>query len=120
MSLTDITQRRVATNGIELNIAEQGADDAPLVLMLHGFLAHARCFAFIAPLLAKKYHLVAFDFSGMGDSESREAYSEELRIQEEQARLPELESRLSELEGQQQLDLAAYQMDGFVHTRPIA
>ena len=35
MSSADINQRRVKTNGIELNIAEQG--EGPLVLMLHGF-----------------------------------------------------------------------------------
>ena len=33
--MSSITQRRVATNGIHLNIAEQG--EGPLVLMLHGF-----------------------------------------------------------------------------------
>ena len=32
-----ITNRRIASNGIELNIAEQGKDDAPLIVMLHGF-----------------------------------------------------------------------------------
>ena len=31
----NINQRRVETNGISLNIAEQG--EGPLVLMLHGF-----------------------------------------------------------------------------------
>ena len=31
----DVTQRRIETNGITLNIAEQG--DGPLVLLLHGF-----------------------------------------------------------------------------------
>lgn len=54
----------------------------PGVLLLHGFLAHARCFAFIAPLLAKEYYVVAYDFSGMGDSGVREAYPDEVRLQE--------------------------------------
>ena len=34
----NINQRRVETNGISLNIAEQG--EGPLVLMLHGFRNH--------------------------------------------------------------------------------
>src|SRR3546814_1794593 len=40
--------------------------------MTHGFLAHARCFAFIAPFLAKDYDVVAYDLSAMGDSAVRE------------------------------------------------
>src|SRR3546814_16174560 len=39
--------------------------------MTHGFLAHARCFAFIAPFLADDYDVVAFDLAGMGDSDRR-------------------------------------------------
>ncbi|RQW79395.1 MAG: alpha/beta hydrolase, partial [Methylococcus sp.] len=35
MKASDISERRVATNGIHLNIAEQG--EGPLVLLLHGF-----------------------------------------------------------------------------------
>lgn len=54
----------------------------PGVLLLHGFLAHARCFAFIAPLLADDYHVVAYDFSGMGDSGTRDEYPDSVRIQE--------------------------------------
>jgi pimeloyl-ACP methyl ester carboxylesterase len=42
------------------------------VLLLHGFLAHARCFAFITPFLAKEYYVVAYDFFGMGDSKEVE------------------------------------------------
>src|SRR3546814_13280169 len=41
-------------------------------LNTHGFLAHARCFAFIAPFLAKDYDVVAYDLSAMGDSAVRE------------------------------------------------
>ncbi|MBT5334717.1 MAG: alpha/beta hydrolase, partial [Gammaproteobacteria bacterium] len=32
-----MSQRRIATNSIELNIAEQGNATAPLILLLHGF-----------------------------------------------------------------------------------
>ena len=48
----------------------------PPVLLTHGFLAHARAFAFIAPLLARRFHLVAFDMSGMGDSGYRAEYTD--------------------------------------------
>src|SRR3546814_2919648 len=49
-------------------------------LNTHGFLAHARCFAFIAPFLAKDYDVVAYDLSAMGDSAVR---SEERRVGKE-------------------------------------
>lgn len=54
----------------------------PGILLLHGFLAHSRCFAFIAPLLANDYYVVAYDFSGMGDSGKREKYPDQVRLQE--------------------------------------
>jgi pimeloyl-ACP methyl ester carboxylesterase len=50
--------------------------------MLHGFLAHSRCFAFIAPLLADDYHIVAYDLSGMGDSGTRADYADDIRAKE--------------------------------------
>ncbi|MFT4520822.1 MAG: pimeloyl-ACP methyl ester carboxylesterase [Halioglobus sp.] len=59
-----------------------GDPTKPGILLLHGFLAHSRCFAFIAPLLAKDYYVVAYDFSGMGDSGVREKYPDEVRLQE--------------------------------------
>lgn len=49
-----------------------GNPAAPPVLMTHGFLSHARCFAFVAPYLAGDYHVVVYDPSGMDDSEVRE------------------------------------------------
>jgi pimeloyl-ACP methyl ester carboxylesterase len=68
---------------VALSIISAGAIlPKPGVLLLHGFLAHARCFAFIAPFLAREYYVVAYDFSGMGDSGVREEYSDEVRLQE--------------------------------------
>ncbi len=70
------------SGGCPIHYFSWGDPANPGVLLLHGFLAHARCFAFIAPLLARDYYLVAFDFSGMGDSGAREAYPDEIRLQE--------------------------------------
>lgn len=70
MSVTEITQRRVATNGIELNIAEQGPADGPLVLMLHGFPESWYSWRHqFAPLAAAGYHAVAPDMRGYGSSD---------------------------------------------------
>ena len=72
----------VESNGAKIHYFRWGAPSKPGILMLHGFLAHARCFAFIAPFLATDYHVVAYDLSGMGDSDSRDDYPDDLRIAE--------------------------------------
>lgn len=70
MSIAEISQRRVATNGIELNIAEQGPADGPLVLMLHGFPESWYSWRHqFAPLAAAGYHAVAPDMRGYGNSD---------------------------------------------------
>ena len=68
--------------GCPIHYFSWGNPANPGVLLLHGFLAHARCFTFIAPLLANDYYVVAYDFSGMGDSGAREEYPDEVRLQE--------------------------------------
>jgi pimeloyl-ACP methyl ester carboxylesterase len=48
--------------------------DLPVLVLLHGFRAHARWWDFIAPFFADQYRVIAPDFSGMGDSELRATY----------------------------------------------
>ena len=59
-----------------------GDPSRPAVLMTHGMMAHSRCWAFIAPLLARHFYLAAFDTSGMGDSSWHPSYSYEQRAAE--------------------------------------
>jgi pimeloyl-ACP methyl ester carboxylesterase len=72
----------VDSNGTQIHYFRWGDPTKPGLLMLHGFLAHSRCFAFIAPLLANDYHIVAYDFSGMGDSGIRDDYPDDIRVAE--------------------------------------
>lgn len=58
----------VEVDGISIHYFRWGQRGKPPVLMTHGFLAHARCFAFIAPFLAEDFDVVAYDLSAMGDS----------------------------------------------------
>ena len=63
-----INQRRVGTNGIELNIAEQG--EGPLVLMLHGFPESWYSWRHQIPAVAAAgFHAVAPDMRGYGKSD---------------------------------------------------
>lgn len=75
----------VTVAGTDIHYLRWGNPALPGVLMTHGFMAHARCWAFIAPLLAERFCLVAFDLSGMGDSGWRDKYNVEMRAQECQA-----------------------------------
>ena len=61
----------VTVEGAKVHFLRWGNRAKPGILMAHGFLAHARCWAFIAPFLAADYHVVAYDLAGMGDSEAR-------------------------------------------------
>ena len=59
----------VEVDGSKVHYFRWGKRGKPPLLMTHGFLAHARCFAFIAPFLAEHYDIVAYDLAGMGESE---------------------------------------------------
>ncbi|MDH5736949.1 MAG: alpha/beta hydrolase [Gammaproteobacteria bacterium] len=61
-------QRRIATNGIHLNIAEAG--EGPLVLLLHGFPESWYSWRHqLEPLASAGYHVVAPDMRGYGKSD---------------------------------------------------
>lgn len=49
--------------------------DKPLLLLCHGFHAHARWWSYTAPFLTRNYRVYAMDFAGMGDSDARDSYS---------------------------------------------
>ena len=72
----------VTVEGVRMHYFRWGNPASPPVLMTHGFLSHARCFAFVAPYLAKDYQVVAYDLSGMGDSDVRENCDMEARGRE--------------------------------------
>jgi pimeloyl-ACP methyl ester carboxylesterase len=59
----------VEVDGHKVHYFRWGQRGKPPLLMTHGFLAHARCFAFIAPFLAEDHDIIAYDLAGMGDSE---------------------------------------------------
>ena len=67
----------VSVNGLWLHYLDWGGDKTkkPLILM-HGIGGHARQFDELAPRMTDKWHVVALDARGCGDSDwSREGYS---------------------------------------------
>jgi pimeloyl-ACP methyl ester carboxylesterase len=70
--------RHAHVAGIRMHYLEwPGPPDAPALLLLHGFLAHAHWWDFVAPWLATQYRVIAPDFGGMGDSQHRDRYRHE-------------------------------------------
>ncbi|WP_422345424.1 alpha/beta fold hydrolase [Parasphingorhabdus sp.] len=59
----------VEVGGHKVHYFRWGKRGNPPLLLTHGFLAHARCFAFIAPFLAEDYDIIVYDLAGMGESE---------------------------------------------------
>ena len=63
-------QRRLAlSSGITMNVALAGPDDAPPVILLHGFPESHRTWAKVAPLLDGGFRLIMPDLRGFGASD---------------------------------------------------
>ncbi len=64
----------VEVEGCRIHYLEWGDVRKPGLVLVHGGAAHAHWWAFIAPQLARSYHVVAIDLSGHGDSGWRDVY----------------------------------------------
>ena len=64
------TYHRVQVDGIGLFYREAGPKGAPNIVLLHGFASSSREFDTRMPLLATRYHLIAPDFPGFGQSDA--------------------------------------------------
>jgi pimeloyl-ACP methyl ester carboxylesterase len=64
------TYHTVTVDGLRIFYREAGPKDAPTILLLHGYPSSSRMFATLIPLLADRYHLVAPDYPGFGESDA--------------------------------------------------
>ncbi|MBR0964990.1 alpha/beta hydrolase [Bradyrhizobium diazoefficiens] len=65
-----VTYHRTATvDGIKIFYREAGPKDAPVVLLLHGFPTSSHMFRNLIPALADRYHVIAPDYPGYGQSD---------------------------------------------------
>ena len=64
------TFHTVTVDGLNIFYREAGPKDAPTILLLHGYPSSSRMFATLIPLLADRYHLVAPDYPGFGESDA--------------------------------------------------
>lgn len=70
-----ISQTQV--DGCTINALSWGDPALPPLVLLHGGAAHAHWWSFIAPQLTHRYHVIAPDLSGHGDSGHRDEYTME-------------------------------------------
>lgn len=64
------TYHRVTIDGVGIFYREAGPKNAPTIVLLHGFPSSSREFDTLIPLLATRYHLIAPDFPGFGQSDA--------------------------------------------------
>ena len=65
-----VTYHRTAKiDGVNIFYREAGPKDAPVVLLLHGFPTSSHMFRNLIPALADRYHVIAPDYPGYGQSD---------------------------------------------------
>ncbi len=63
-----VAYRTVKVDGLDIFYREAGPQDAPALLLLHGFPTSSHMFRNLIPALADEFHLIAPDYPGFGDS----------------------------------------------------
>jgi pimeloyl-ACP methyl ester carboxylesterase len=62
------TSKFVTANGLRLHYLEWGRDGMPLVLCVHGYTSSAQAFNALARHLQDRFHIIALDVRGHGES----------------------------------------------------
>jgi pimeloyl-ACP methyl ester carboxylesterase len=75
--MSTIAYRHIDVDGLKVFYRESGPADAPKLLLLHGFPSSSHMFRDLIPLLADRFHIVAPDLPGFGQSDmpSRESFA---------------------------------------------
>jgi pimeloyl-ACP methyl ester carboxylesterase len=67
--MTTIKYRSADVDGLKIFYREAGAADRPALLLLHGFPSAGHMFRDLIPHLADRFHIVAPDLPGFGQSD---------------------------------------------------
>ncbi|MBC8008883.1 MAG: alpha/beta hydrolase, partial [Burkholderiales bacterium] len=63
-----VAYRTAQIEGLDIFYREAGPIDAPTILLLHGFPTSSHMFRDLIPQLAERYHVIAPDYPGFGQS----------------------------------------------------
>jgi len=72
---TPFHERTTSVDGTPIHYLDWGAEPNPGLVFVHGGAAHAHWWSFLGPFFTSRWHVVALDLSGHGDSGRRESYS---------------------------------------------
>src|SRR5262245_604999 len=67
--MTIVRYRTVDVDGVNIFYREAGTAQAPALLLLHGFPSASHMFRDLIPLLADRFHIIAPDLPGFGQSD---------------------------------------------------
>ena len=87
--------RTAKVDGLNLFYREAGPEDAPAIVLLHGFPASSHMFRDLIPMLATQYRVIAPDYPGFGYSDAPKAGEFEYTFDH----LAEIVNRLLEQKG---------------------
>lgn len=68
-NVTSVTYHTEVVDGVKVFYREAGPKNAPTVLLLHGFPTSSHMFRNLIPKLADRYHVIAPDYPGYGQSD---------------------------------------------------
>ena len=75
---TPFDEGPVDVKGTDIHYLDWGERGRPGLIFVHGGAAHAHWWSYLAPFFARRWHAVALDLSGHGDSGRRPEYSHDL------------------------------------------
>jgi esterase len=87
---TEVADRTVLLNGLRFHYRDWGNEGAQALVLLHGFTGHARTWDSFAMALRDRYHVLALDQRGHGESEWASDYAPERRVEDMEAFVAEL------------------------------
>ena len=65
---TRTQHKTVTVDGLEIFYREAGPKNAPTILLLHGFPTSSHMFRNLIPALSDRFHVIAPDYPGFGNS----------------------------------------------------
>lgn len=72
--LPDVRHRTVDVDGVRVFYREAGPEDAPVLLLLHGFPTASHLFRRLMDALGRDYRVIAPDYPGSGHTEAPEGF----------------------------------------------